>query len=170
MLAQDQITMFVIDRAVGLAQRAEMLGHDEIMAELIRQLDAGMISGAEVAAKLVIAPARAVDDAMGAVDNATAAMFDGDLSDPAIIAALPESTRAAALAFCTTPAVSTDRATCERLGLVGAAFTAMIEQRFADRADVAAMIARCRADYTTNGATDYAQVGGCVRLGRGVAR
>ena len=35
-----------------------MLGHDEIMAELIRQLDAGMISGAEVAAKLVIAPAR----------------------------------------------------------------------------------------------------------------
>lgn len=61
MLAQEKITISVIDTALRFPQRAGMLGHDEILAELVRQLDARMIKAKDVAIKLAIAPARVTE-------------------------------------------------------------------------------------------------------------
>lgn len=55
---QAVITNTVIDRGLRFSQCAEMLTHDEIRDELIRQIDAGKQKQAEVARHLCIAPAR----------------------------------------------------------------------------------------------------------------
>jgi hypothetical protein len=55
---QAGITISVIDTALRFSQPVAMLNHDDILGELIRQLDAKMVKGRDVAAKLNIAPAR----------------------------------------------------------------------------------------------------------------
>lgn len=58
MSLQAIITEPVIDSGLRFPQFAAMLTHDEIKAELIRQIDAGMVKQAAVAKYLNIAPAR----------------------------------------------------------------------------------------------------------------
>jgi SOS-response transcriptional repressor LexA len=58
MIWQGGITEPVIDRGLRLPQFASMLTHDEIKAELIRQIDAGEVKQTAVARHLNIAPAR----------------------------------------------------------------------------------------------------------------
>ena len=58
MLWQAEITKPVIDSRLRFPQFTEMLHHDDIRAELIRQIDAGEIRQAAVAQHLSIAPAR----------------------------------------------------------------------------------------------------------------
>jgi SOS-response transcriptional repressors (RecA-mediated autopeptidases) len=57
-MASPQITISVIDSAFSLAHGLFMLTPEEIRAELIRQIDAGVVAQAQVARHLGIAPAR----------------------------------------------------------------------------------------------------------------
>lgn len=61
MISQALITKSVIDGALRFPQLTEMLTHDEILAELKRQLADKTVSGAAVARKLNIAPARVTE-------------------------------------------------------------------------------------------------------------
>lgn len=61
MLMQAEMTEVVIDRVLRLPQSVEMLTHDEIRAELIRQIDAGLVKQASAARYLNIAPARVAE-------------------------------------------------------------------------------------------------------------
>jgi len=107
---------------------------------------------------------RAAEDAAGAVNNALAAMPGGDLNDPDLLKAISQEARDQIRAHCD----AEPSADCMRLGLIGASFTLQIERRFSDRSDVKAVIAACKADYTNGNAVDFAQVGGCINVGRGL--
>lgn len=61
MLLQEAVTINVIDMASAIAQRREMPTHEEIRAELIRQIDAEQVKQVDVARKLGIAPARVAE-------------------------------------------------------------------------------------------------------------
>lgn len=58
MQLQALFTKSVIDAGLRFPQLTDMLTHDQIRAELIRQLESEKIKGVDVAAKLNIAPAR----------------------------------------------------------------------------------------------------------------
>ena len=59
------ITETVIDSGLRISHTCPMRTHEEIREELIRQLDEGIISGIEVAARLNIAPARITEMKQG---------------------------------------------------------------------------------------------------------
>lgn len=61
MIRQEAITKNVIAADFLQSQGLGMLTHDEIRAELIRQIDAGKVKQAAVARKLCIAPARVAE-------------------------------------------------------------------------------------------------------------
>lgn len=61
MVAQAFITKSVIDGPLRTSQYGDVLTHDEIREELIRQIDAGQLRQADVARKLAIAPARVAE-------------------------------------------------------------------------------------------------------------
>ncbi len=54
-----------MDTPFPFPQRADMLDHDDILAELIRQLDEKLIKGRDVAARLGVAPARITEMRQG---------------------------------------------------------------------------------------------------------
>ena len=58
---QEEITIPVIDSRYGLAHTAAMLTHEEILAELIRQVAAKQIKQSFVAEQLGIAPPRVTE-------------------------------------------------------------------------------------------------------------
>lgn len=58
---QGGITISVVDTALRFSHPIVMLSHDEILAELIRQLDARMVKVKDVAVRLGIAPTRVTE-------------------------------------------------------------------------------------------------------------
>jgi SOS-response transcriptional repressor LexA len=58
---QQIITKSVIDSALRFPQLLEMLTHDEILAEMVRQIDSKSLRQTDVAMKLSIAPARVAE-------------------------------------------------------------------------------------------------------------